>query len=164
MPCCKKHQTHDKNMLIAKTLLYAYPRISEICTHYEKMITFRACASIASLDTTQIIAERILDQIWRKHILEDLREQIKRLVSGFDRTIATTTSLFFLEKWAVDEIARHLRLSKSSIYRHIEKGVELVAQNLNAIGINFFTWRILIRDYKFILREFEYQENLCMTY
>lgn len=146
--------TNHKNIVVAKTILNILPDIEQFCKTSKKVNHFNALNSFYGIDDTYETIETIIDKTFAADLLVNLKSKSMKVLDSLPQKYGKAVKLYFLESKTINGISSITGTSERSVSRHIQRGLTLFASKLETIGMNYFGFKSLIDNHRWIKLEF----------
>lgn len=142
---------------ITKTLLTIRPGLSD----YENMLAERAHNHALCSCNTPLLTNRIIDKIIELNVkqqtIHNLAQRLDRVISKLPTDTQAVLHSYYQTYGIAADIqtqAAKLNIAERTFYRHLDRATNYIANRLDDIGINFFTWQDLLHQHHWIKETF----------
>lgn len=148
---------------IAKTLLTIWPGLEDYATMLgERAHNHALCSCNTPLLTNRII-DKIIDLNVKQQTIHNLAERLNQVISKLSAGTQAVLHSYYHAYGIAPNIpaqATKLNIAERTFYRHLDRATTFVANHLNTLGINFFTWQDLLHQHQWIKATFTHQYPL----
>ena len=125
-----KQRPMDEGHVIAKTLLWSWHMIDEVCRGYAELITFHATHSYEFMESTELIFDRLSKRIDKKEQLQEIKNRIKEFVNKMPGKKSQILEFYFFDCISIGKIAKKFDLTTRTIERIIADGIDSLAKGV----------------------------------
>ena len=145
------------NMAVAKTILGILPKIDRYCEVGERANYSRAVNSITGADDTMTLMEKIIDCTFQIDRLRYLKSKVLQMLDHMPENMGAVLRHYFMDGGDTSGRAFDAKMgwAKNSTSRYFKEGVQYVAERLEWLGINYFTFKQIIRQFPWVRDELE---------
>jgi len=155
-------RNHDAGILTAKALLCCQPKIDYHIKIYHRKNLILATHSSYIQQSAEQIAAQVIDRAWRTQDLYTLKNKIETVVAKLPPKYQTIIQLYFFDGIHIKNIAKQTKVEPRTIFRQINRSIELFAENMNP-EFNTFIINNLLRDHRFFMREYYDTKNQMLS-
>ncbi len=142
-----------ENKIIAKTLLAVYPGLAA----YEAMLRTRmqshALDSFNGRQPTYRLMDKIINLNIKQQTIHTLRVRLQHLISRQDPLTQKVLHSYYHDCESAPNVAvlaARLHLPERTFFRRLSSAQNYVAQHLDYLGLNFFTWQYLLQHHRWL--------------
>ena len=143
--------------IIARTLLFCWPRIDDYVAHQNKLIYSTALYSYNATIPVEEIAEKIINRENKKRALISLKGALLREVEKLEPRHSEVIKHYFFERKSTIEIALIRGRTSRTIFRDINAALDAFVQRFPDMRITESSFNNLLAKYKWIREEHEQQ-------
>lgn len=145
---------------ISKTLLTIAAGLDDYATMLgERAHNHALCSCNTPLLTNHII-DKIIDLNVKQQSIRNLSAHLKRIIAKLPTDTKKVLHSYYQAYGIAPNIhiqAQKLNIAERTFYRHLDRASAYVADHLETIGINFFTWQDLLHQHAWIRETFMHQ-------
>ena len=145
---------------ISKTLFTIWPSLAD----YETMLNERIHNHALCSCNTPLLTNRIIDKIIELNVkqqtIHNLATRLTRVIEKLPADTQAVLHSYYRTYGIATNIpaqAKQLGIAERTFYRHLDRAITHLAQRLDNIGINFFTWQDLLHEHPWIKATFSQQ-------
>lgn len=148
---------------IAKTLLTIRPGLNDYASMLGERARTHALCSYHTPDYTKRIMDKIIDLNVKQQTICNLSAQLNQVIHKLPEATQMVIHHYYrLYETATNiaKLAQKLGVAERTFYRHLDRATTFIANHLNSLGINFFTWQDLLHEHRWIKETFTHQCQL----
>ncbi|MCL2846504.1 MAG: hypothetical protein FWE38_02320 [Firmicutes bacterium] len=139
----------------AKVMLGVWRMIPYAIKRQDMVVHNTAMLTFDSYLPAEMLAEKVLDQVFRKQDLVSLERRIEDIVNQIPEKFARVLQLYYKEKQSADAIAEAVECDERTVWRKLAVGLKAFAAEMHKADINTFTYNQMRREHSFIQKEHE---------
>jgi DNA-directed RNA polymerase specialized sigma subunit len=140
----KKGVLKMNKVAVAKTILTVMPLVDKFCESCRKVSYQRAYDSQFGFEDAERVCERIIRDVGRADEMHNLKVRVMDYLENMPKGAGALLRFYFIEELSTAQIANKINKSQRTVFRHIDRAINQMAEDLDKIGINYFTFKQLI--------------------
>ena len=148
---------------ISKTLLTIYPGLSDYADMLGERAHTHALCSCNTPSYTERLIDKIIDLNVKQQTIRNLATQLTRTMEKLPTATQSVIHSYYQTYGIAQNIpeqAKLLGVAERTFYRHLDRATTFIAEHLDHMGINFFTWQDLLHSHAWIRETFTHQCQL----
>ena len=145
---------------ISKTLLTIWPGLDDYANMLGERAHNHALCSCNTPCLTNRIIDKIIDLNVKQQSMRNLSTRLNQVVAKLPADTQKVLHSYYQTYGTAPDIpaqAKILGVAERTFYRHLDRATTYVAEHLDTIGINFFTWQDLLHQHAWIRETFMHQ-------
>lgn len=142
-----------ENKVIAKTLLTIYPGLAAYEAMLQTRIQSHALDSFNGTQPTGRLMDKIIDLNIKQQTIHTLRVRLHQLIARQDPLTQKVLHSYYHDFETapnVTVLASRLHLPERTYFRRLAAAQTYLANHLDYLEINFFTWQYLLQHHRWL--------------